>query len=614
MRFIKRKEFYYLLGLDIVCIVAALSLSLALRYDFRVPSPDLLNLHRYLALIVVLKIVFFLSFGLYQRIWQHAGIDDYLMIFVSFSLSSTVFFVINVAFTRQYLFPRSVILIDFLLTLMLISGIRISVRIFRKVFGRYRVLKSGVITPLKRVLIYGAGVGGEQIVREIDRNNFLRYDVIGFIDDDPSKRNMIIRNQKVLGKMEDVGHLIHKYKIDVILIAIPSLKGKGMSDLINYLQQYDIEIRTLPGQAELIDGNVHVNMIRPVQIEDLLGRETVELDNTSVSRFIKDNTVLITGAGGSIGSEIARQIIPFLPKKILLAGKGENSIFNIMKEMEAHFPEMNIEPVIMDVCSEERVKHVLELHKPDIIFHAAAHKHVYLMEVNPTEAFKTNVIGSYTLMKNARICGTKKFVLISTDKAVYPTSVMGATKRLAELVLSTFSDNTDCIFSAVRFGNVLGSRGSVIPIFKSQIEKGGPVTVTHPDALRYFMTIPEASRLVIQAGGAAKGGEIFILDMGTPVKILDLARSLIRHCGFIPDDEIEIKFIGLKPGEKLVEEILTNEEGIHATTYEKIFIAPRKQVEAKKLIESIDSLARRIYNIPDEEVRKEIFELVEKYS
>ncbi len=610
MQIFRRKDFYYLLLLDILCILAAFSLSFALRYDFRVPLNVKIFINKAMLIIIPFKILIFFAFGLYQRIWQYAGMEDYLKCFLAVFTSSVFIFFFNAVFSFSVI-RFSVIMIDFFLSLILINGTRISVRVFKKVFDKYKVFKSGAQAPLKRVLIYGAGVGGEQIIREIERNNYLRYEVVGFIDDDSKKKGMIIQNTKVLGKREDVGRLISKYKIDIVLIAIPVLRGKAMRELLNYLDQFDVEIRTLPSQSELIDGNVYVNQIRPVQIEDLLGREIIDLDTGSISEYLKDRIILITGAGGSIGSELARQVIQFQPKKLLLLGKGENSIFNITREIKETVHCINVKSVIADICSEESIKHVMNNYKPEIVFHAAAHKHVYLMEVNPVEAFKNNVLGSMNVMKCASECGVKRYVQISTDKAVHPTNVMGATKLIAERVMLWFTGKSDCVFSAVRFGNVLGSRGSVIPIFKNQIEKGGPVTVTHADALRYFMTIPEASQLVLQAGGLSKGGEIFVLDMGKPVKILDLALDLIRFSGFEPYEEIDIEFIGLRPGEKLVEELLTEDEGMSSTRYRKIFIAPKKQINEKELMKRIDSLTQSMYNLTDEEAKKGIFNIIE---
>ncbi len=611
MQLLRRKEFYYLIILDTMCIFAALSLSIALKFDFVVPASYKALFNKTFLFIIPLKLVTFFSLGLYQRIWQHAGMEDYLKSFIAVTSASILIFTLEKIFKFNQL-TTSIILIDFFLTLILVNGSRISVRIFNKVFDKYKVFKSGNQAPLKRILIYGAGVGGEQIIREIERNNYLRYEVIGFIDDDDKKKGMIIQNVKVLGKREDINRLISKYKIEVILIAIPVLKGKAMRELINYLEQFPVEIRTLPSQSELIDGNVYVNQIRPVQIEDLLGREIIDLDTTSISQYLTDKNILITGAGGSIGSELARQVIQFSPKNLLLLGKGENSIFNITRELKECFPELNIKSIIADIGNYNRITQVMKKEKPNIVFHAAAHKHVYLMEVNPVEAFKNNVLGSMILMRCSEENGVERYVQISTDKAVNPTNIMGATKLLTERVMLEFTEKSNCIFSAVRFGNVLGSRGSVIPIFKSQIEKGGPVTVTHPDALRYFMTIPEASQLVLQAGGHAMGGEIFILDMGKPVKILDLALDLIRFSGFEPYEEIDIEFIGLRPGEKLIEELLTDEEGISATKYKKIFIAPKKENNQKPIIKHIDTFSQTMYNLSNEKAKQEIFKLIEK--
>lgn len=432
-------------------------------------------------------------------------------------------------------------------------------------------------------MIVGAGDAGALLLRELNQYHTGKRQVIGFIDDDKTKIGKRMVGIKVLGSREEIIELANKYEIDEIIIAMPSVKGKNIKDIIKICKKTSCKLTILPGVYEIIEGSVSVSQLRPVDVEDLLGRDPVELDNVAVTKYLSGKTVLITGAGGSIGGEIVRQVAKMYPRKLLLVGKGENSIYEIMQDMNLEYPQLKKVPIIADVRDEERINAIMDYFKPQVVFHAAAHKHVPLMEYQPAEAVRNNILGTKVIAETAAKHKVETFVMISTDKAVNPTSVMGCTKRVAEMLVQSMNKGSSTRFVAVRFGNVLGSRGSVIPLFKKQIAKGGPVTVTDVDMKRYFMTIPEASQLVLQAGAMAKGGEVFVLDMGKPVRIYDLAKDLINLSGFVPGKDIEIKITGLRPGEKLFEELLSAEDGTEKTTHSKIFTAKIKDVDKAEL-------------------------------
>jgi FlaA1/EpsC-like NDP-sugar epimerase len=507
--------------------------------------------------------VFAFVYRLYQKAWEYASVGELTAIVkavtLSVSLAGVVQFVLN-----QDIYMR-VLGITWMLHVILIGGSRFSWRVFRDRF----------ISPkpnMKRTLIVGAGSAGTMVARQLLRNPDSDLYPVAFVDDHPKKYKLQIYGIEVQGSIRDIPRLVEKLNIENIVIAIPSLQKQEMKNIFAECAKTSAKTKILPMIEDLVTGKVSVSQIRDVQVEDLLGREQVELDLSSISEKISGKTVLVTGAGGSIGSEICRQIAQFFPKKMVLLGHGENSIYTIDMELRNQYGQViEIIPVIGDVQDRDRMFEVIQEHRPNVVYHAAAHKHVPLMEYNPREAVKNNVFGTKNVAEAADTFGVGTFVLISSDKAVNPTNVMGSTKRIAEMIIQKLDQQSKTKFVAVRFGNVLGSRGSVIPLFKKQIQAGGPVTVTHPDMTRYFMTIPEASRLVIQAGTLARGGEIFVLDMGEPVKITDLAQNLIRLSGYTVD-EIGIKYSGLRPGEKMFEELL-NEKEIHPKPiFPKIFI------------------------------------------
>lgn len=527
--------------------------------------------------------VFAFMYRLYHKAWEYASVGELLAIVkaITFSIAAAAIVQLTV---NGNVYVR-VLFITWLLHMCLIGGSRFSWRMVRD-----RYIKSQV--EKKNALIVGAGSAGTMLVRQLLKNNDSELQPVAFVDDDHAKQKLQIYGVTVLGKTEDIPEIVESKKIDHIIIAIPSLSKGEIQRIYQECSKTKAKTKIMPMIEDIVTGKVSVNQFRDVQVEDLLGRDPVELDIKSISKKLSGKTILVTGAGGSIGSEICRQVSKFQPKKLLLLGHGENSIYTIDMELKNRYQnQFEIVPVIADVQDRHRIFDVIEMHKPDVIYHAAAHKHVPLMEYNPKEAVKNNVLGTKNVAEAADTFGVRTFVLVSTDKAVNPTNVMGSTKRIAEMVIQELNKNSQTNFVAVRFGNVLGSRGSVIPLFKKQIQAGGPVTVTHPDMTRYFMTIPEASRLVMQAGALARGGEIFVLDMGEPVKIVDLAKNLIRLSGYT-EEEIGIKFAGIRPGEKMYEELLGENEVHSEEVFPKIFIGKTVAFDYSRvttLIENYDT-------------------------
>ncbi|MDO8725087.1 MAG: nucleoside-diphosphate sugar epimerase/dehydratase [Candidatus Methanoperedens sp.] len=466
----------------------------------------------------------------------------------------------------------------------------------------------------KRILIVGAGEAGIMALDEIQHHSELNSEIIGFIDDDPEKLGKYLKNVKVLGNREKLPEIIYENDIHEVLIAMPSAEGGVIRSTINVCQNCKTDFKIVPCLWEIINGNFNINQIRQVNENDLLGRETAEIDKKDIIDIIKGKKVMVTGGGGSIGSELCRQVARNKPESIIIFSRGENSLYNIGVELNHYFPELSIDLVVGNVEDSNKVEHCIRKNKPDIIFHAAAHKHVPFMEKDPDEAIKTNVFGTKNLAESAIKWGVEKFVLISTDKAINPTSVMGASKRIAEMIIQHFSDmQNQTKFMAVRFGNVIGSRGSVVPFFKKQIEYGGPVTVTHPDVLRYFMTIPEAVQLIQQAVTIGNGGEVFVLDMGDPIRIVDLARNLIVLSGFIPEQDIKIIFTGLRPGEKLFEEPLSKREDVSATKKDKIYISNLMKVN-DNFTKDLDELQQIIYIDDTDSLIRKLMEIVPTYK
>lgn len=578
----------------------------ALRFEFTLPDAYLPDGYVWLAANLVIRGVAFAWFGLFSGMWRYTGARDLAALAKAATLSTMVFAVfIVVGGYRSY--PRSILIIDWLLTMILVGGIRFGIRSIWQFAAAVSQARSG---DRRRMLIVGAGNAGEMLLREVQRAHGGRYEAVGFADDDASKRGVRIHGVPVLGPLADIASYVKTLKVDEVVIAIPSATGREMRRIVEACKPAGVPLRTIPGIDQLIEGRVTINQLRSVAIEDLLGREQVQLDNESISLMLNGRVVFVTGAGGSIGSELCRQIARFGPERLVLIERAEPALFEIHRELVRKFPNVELVPAIADICDRARLRSLFSQHQPSVVLHAAAHKHVPMMEHNPGEAFKNNVGGTRQLAEAAHEAGVERFVMISTDKAVNPSSIMGASKRIAELFIQARAAESRTRFVAVRFGNVLGSAGSVIPIFKEQIASGGPVTVTHPDMRRYFMTIPEASQLVLQAATMGKGGEIFVLDMGQPVKIVDLARDLISLSGLTPDKDIELKFTGLRPGEKLFEELSTEDEKADKTQHPSIFIGKLAPRDRAQVLENVEALLAECETAPRVELLARVRVLV----
>ena len=545
--------------------------------------------------------------GTYTVMWIYGGTKDYLRVVLACAAASLISGAINLV-----VFPQFYLKISF--CIMLFSsvefvGFRMAVRAIHNIYNS----ASASGTKRKRMLIIGAGSSATIVMRDMLNNENLNYQVVGYVDDDPAKRNTRINGAKVLGTRNDIVRICREKGVDEILIALPSASMKDRKDIIEICNETGCKVKILPSIDQIIDQGEMYSKIRNVQIEDLIAREPIKLNNTEIDGYIKNRTILVTGGGGSIGSELCRQIMRFNPRKLVILDIYENNAYDLQMELNRKYPQNKPDVVIASVRDIGRLEDIFEEYKPYIVFHAAAHKHVPLMEDSPGEAIKNNVFGTLNVAKCADKYGVKKFVMISTDKAVNPTNVMGATKRICEMIVQNMQLHSKTEFVAVRFGNVLGSNGSVIPLFKRQIENGGPVTVTDRNITRFFMTIPEAVQLVLQAASYAKGGEIFVLDMGEPVKIYDLAKNLIRLSGYVPDVDIKIEFCGLRPGEKLYEELLMDEEGLTNTEHSKIFIGKPLDVDPEKLNAMLSELEEAALSDDNEAIKDAVAKAVPTY-
>ena len=568
------------LATDLLLWTSATPLAFAFRLDDVAAGEYAKGLLLLTVLLLPAKFALELRFALYRQTWEKAGVRDLYSLAVVVGLVTLAGYAVIGFAPDGFVIPRSVPLIEAMVAFLLLGGVRLGTRMASEhQRGRRSVGK------VKRVLIVGAGEAGTMIAREMLRHPEARLHPVGFLDDSPAKRRARYFGLEVLGKIDDAQRIARLLNVDELLIAMPSASGPVVREIVAAARAAGLSHRIIPGIYELLSGDLSISAIREVNLEDLLRREPVRLDTTEISAYLAGRTVLVTGAGGSIGSEIVRQVAGFAPAAVVLLGRGENSVFLIEQEMRRVHPEIPIHPVIADVRDAEKLAEVFGRFRPHVVFHAAAHKHVPLMEANPDQAVFNNIGGTRNLVDLAREFGAERFVNVSTDKAVNPTSVMGATKRVSEFLVHDAGRRADAgqSFVSVRFGNVLGSRGSVVPFFQAQIARGGPVTVTHPEMRRYFMTIPEAAGLVLQAGGMGDNGAVYVLDMGEPVRIEDLARDLILLSGLEPGRDIEIGYTGMRPGEKLFEELLTAEEGTDASTHAKIFTARKSGVSASIL-------------------------------
>ncbi|MFN8551198.1 MAG: nucleoside-diphosphate sugar epimerase/dehydratase [Candidatus Obscuribacterales bacterium] len=597
------------IAVDAVLVTLAFIGAYLIRLDGRIDGPYLHQLQVLIPTLVCTRLLANWGFGVYRRLWRYTGLTEIMELGCSVLSVSTLLLLARAAnLTRidDNQLSFSVITIDAGLCFLLLTG----PRILRRLQTEHKHRRHWRQPVRRRALLVGAGDAGQLVLKEMNSRFDLGVDVVGLLDDDPAKVHKRIGSLTVFGTTDDLPKHVENLVIDQVIIAMPSAPPSEIRRIVDMCRKAEVETRILPGLYDLINGKVSVNQLREVSIEDLLGREPVTLDTPAIAKYIEGRTVLVTGAGGSIGSELCRQIMRFQPKELLLLGKGENSIFTIHQELKARPEPVSLVPIIADIRDHHRLLNIFEKHAPQVVFHAAAHKHVPLMEANVPEAITNNIRGTQNVAELSAEFGVETFVLVSSDKAVNPTSVMGATKRIAELVVQDLARRSKTKYVAVRFGNVLASRGSVIPVWRQQIAAGGPVTVTHPDATRYFMLIPEAVQLIMQAGALGSGGEIFVLDMGNPVKIIDLAHDLIKFSGLRPGQDIEIKFTGLRPGEKLYEELLTAEEGLTKTSYEKIFVGKPQPLESAVLHSAMDKLFKCASQDDEKGIRSSLHELV----
>ncbi|MBU2540153.1 polysaccharide biosynthesis protein [Patescibacteria group bacterium] len=607
-----KNRIIFFVAIDIILITISIWLSFLIRFDGDVPKQYNAFILEMIALAVILIVPVFYSQRLYSFSWSYVSANELISLFkattISFIFLGIIVYILK-SFSFLISFPRSILFISYFLIFILCGGFRFSKRIYLHIIGMGRMSKK------EKTLIVGAGDAGEQILRSVLSSNNSPYSLIGFVDDSLVKQGVNIHGVKVLGKLEDIPKIVADYQVKQLIIAIPSAGNAIIKKAVDLGKKSGLKkIKIAPSISEIINGRVSLRDLKDVGAEDLLGRTPVVLDTKEIERFIKDKIVLITGAAGSIGSELSRQIARFKPSLLLLLDQDETGLFNISEEIKNNFSDLKIISSIADITDEEKIKKIFKEFQPNVIFHAAAYKHVPLMEENPDEAVKNNILGTENIVRAALYNDAEKFIFISTDKAVNPKSIMGATKRIGEMIYQTFNQKNNTKFISVRFGNVLDSRGSVIPTFREQIRKKEPVTVTHPDMKRYFMLISEACLLVMQAGAMGQGGEVFVLDMGEPIKILDLAKEMIKLAGFEPDKDIPIVFTEIRPGEKLFEEILTAEEGTIATKNKKIFMAKLSNVNNNELENKLEKLKSIASEGKMEEIKKTLENLFYFYK
>lgn len=606
-----RRALLLFLG-DVVIIIMASVGALIARFDFSYSSIDAVyldSMYHYLPIHIFTTVVIFYFCRMYHSLWKFISIHELGYIILANTIS---FFMQIIGYCLfQYLIPKSYFFAQIMLQTAMVIGIRFSYR-FCRYLKEAREQRFGCGEPQKRVMIIGAGDAGRAIIKEILDSRHLTMKVCCVIDDDCNKEGRYINGIPIIGDRSVILKNVEKYKIDKIILAIPSASKEERREILEICKMTKCELKMLPGMYQLIDGELNIGKLRDVEITDLLGRDPIRVNLDEIMGYVEQKVIMVTGGGGSIGSELCRQIAMYNPKQLIIFDVYENNAYEIQQELKRHHPELNLVVLIGSVRNTHRMETVFEKYRPDIVYHAAAHKHVPLMEDSPNEAIKNNVFGTYKTAKAASEYGVKRFVLISTDKAVNPTNIMGASKRLCEMIVQSFDKISKTEFVAVRFGNVLGSNGSVIPLFKKQIAEGGPVTVTHKDIIRYFMTIPKAVSLVLQAGAYARGGEIFVLEMGAPVRIDDMARNLIRLSGYTPDVDIKIEYTGLRPGEKLYEELLMAEEGMKETANKLIHIGKPIEMDEETFFDKLAELKEACYN-DDESIKEKVQKLVPTY-
>lgn len=600
---------FFLFLTDTFLLNACVYLSLIMRFDVGIVSIEPQYISNYVENVLpytIMSLLIFWLFRLYHSLWQYASIAEVYRIAEACITVEVVHFLSNKIVGNML--PRSCYFNVAIYLIIAICASRFMYRMIRTVLNKYRNIKTS-----NNVMIIGAGEATNVIMREIQNSSYLANSNIAcIIDDDRRKVGKYIRGVKVIGTRDKIKEAAKLYDIDEIIFAIPSASNEVKRDILNICKETDCTLKILPGVYQMVDGEINVNSIRNVDVLDLLGRDPIEVDIESIMGYVKDKVIMVTGGGGSIGSELCRQLVSHKPKQLIIFDIYENNAYDIQQELKINYPDANVVTLIGSIRNVSRLESVFAQYKPDIVYHAAAHKHVPLMEVSPDEAVKNNVVGTWNVARMADKYGVKKFVMISTDKAVNPTNVMGATKRICEMIVQTYNEISKTDFVAVRFGNVLGSNGSVIPLFKRQIEAGGPVTVTDPNIIRYFMTIPEAVSLVLQAGAYAKGGEIFILDMGEPVKIDDLAKNLIRLSGYTLGVNMEIKYTGLRPGEKLYEELLMKEEGLQETDNKLIHIGKPIEFDKENFFDNLEKLKEEAYSETGN-IRESLKKVVDTY-
>ncbi|HHY83219.1 MAG TPA: polysaccharide biosynthesis protein [Clostridiales bacterium] len=597
-----------LILLDIFLLTLAFYLAVATKFGVQLPKYYLSEWFMIWSCLVITSLISNALFSLYRSLWQYASIQELFYILSSSGVTGIAFFAVTNLLQIEIAYSVYFLIVVF--NTFFLGMSRLGYRILRMISQSFPV---HLDIEVKRALIVGAGYTGVMVIRELKRHPEMGLVPVALLDDDKEKYGSKIMGVKVYGGHENIKEIIRKLDIDEVILAIPNAPRKVQSAILNECKQTKCKLKILPPIYKLINEEVSIKHIRDVQIEDLLGRDSVTLDLDNICGYITGQVVLVTGGGGSIGSELCRQIAKFNPKQLLILDIYENGVYELQQELKRHYPQLNQKVLIASVRDAARMDSIFNTYRPAVVFHAAAHKHVPLMEENPQEAIKNNVFGTLNVAECADRYGTKRFVMISTDKAVNPTNIMGASKRIAEMIIQGMNKKSKTEYVAVRFGNVLGSNGSVIPLFKKQIAEGGPVTVTHPEINRFFMTITEAVQLVLEAGSMAKGGEIFVLDMGQPVKIADLARDLIRLSGLEPDVDIEIKYTGLRPGEKLYEEIMMAEEGLTATKHEKIHISKPLDIDIDELKKELETL-RFIITGPNEAIMEYVKKLVPTYK